>query len=143
MKIKKKKLLAVVVATFMIFSSAIFASAAAKTLKYGHANAPIYFYHTAGVAFGEKVEELTNGALKVKVYPYGQLGGERDITEGLQLGTVDLQATSIGVTGTFIPALRILNLPFLFKGPKHWMKVMDSNVAVSYTHLTLPTTPYV
>jgi len=128
MKIKKKKLLAVVVATFMIFSGAIFASAAAKTLKYGHANAPIYFYHTAGVAFGEKVEELTNGALKVKVYPYGQLGGERDITEGLQLGTVDLQATSIGVTGTFIPALRILNLPFLFKGPKHWMKVMDSNV---------------
>jgi len=113
-----------------IFCSSIIASsvAAAKTLKYGHANAPIYFYHTAGVAFGEKVEELTNGTLKVKVYPYGQLGGERDITEGLQLGTVDLQATSIGVTGTFIPALRILNLPFLFKGPKHWMKVMDSNV---------------
>lgn len=115
-------------ASVFCISSAFYSVAVAKTLKYGHANAPIYFYHTAGVAFGEKVASLTNGALKVKVYPYGQLGGERDITEGLQLGTVDLQATSIGVTGTFIPALRILNLPFLFKGPKHWMKVMDSNV---------------
>jgi TRAP-type C4-dicarboxylate transport system substrate-binding protein len=94
---------------------------AAKTFKYGHANVPIYFYHTAGEAFSQCLEKSTNGALKVKLYPQGQLGGERDITEGLQLGSVDFQATSIGVTGTFIPALRILNLPFLFKGPKHWM----------------------
>jgi tripartite ATP-independent transporter DctP family solute receptor len=101
---------------------------AAKTLKYGHANVPIYFYHTAGEAFSQCLEKSTNGAVKVKIYPQGQLGGERDITEGLQLGSVDFQATSIGVTGTFIPALRILNLPFLFKGPKHWMAVMNGPV---------------
>jgi tripartite ATP-independent transporter DctP family solute receptor len=97
-------------------------------LKYGHANVPIYFYHTAGVAFGQCLENSTGGALKVKIYPQGQLGGERDITEGLQLGSVDLQATSIGVTGTFIPSLQILNLPFLFKGPKHWLAVMNGPV---------------
>lgn len=101
---------------------------AAKMLKYGHANVPIYFYHTAGGAFGQCLEKSTNGSLSVKLYPQGQLGGERDITEGLQLGSVDFQATSIGVTGTFIPALRILNLPFLFKGPKHWMAVMNGPV---------------
>lgn len=121
-----------VILIFSVFVSTIILNSAAMAepliLKYGHANVPIYFYHTAGIAFGEKVEELTEGALSVRVYPYGQLGGERDITEGLQLGSIDLQATSIGVTGTFIPALRILNLPFIFKGPKHWMKVMDSNV---------------
>lgn len=125
--INKRSLVVLMLSVFCV--SLIFCSvAAAKTLKYGHANVPIYFYHTAGVAFGEKLEQLTDGALSVKVYPYGQLGGERDITEGLQLGTVDLQATSIGVTGTFVPALRFLNLPFLFRGPKHWMKVMDSHV---------------
>ena len=103
-------------------------ASAATTFKYGHANVPIYFYHTAGEAFGQCLEKSTNGALKVKLYPQGQLGGERDITEGLQLGSVDLQASSIGVTGTFIPALRMLNLPFLFKGPKHWMAVMNGPV---------------
>ncbi len=101
---------------------------AATVLKYGHANVPIYFYHTAGEAFSQCLEKSTGGALNVKIYPQGQLGGERDITEGLQLGSVDFQATSIGVTGTFIPALRILNLPFVFKGPKHWMAVMNGSV---------------
>lgn len=124
----RKRFLVILIVTVLCLGLIACSAAAAKTLKYGHANVPIYFYHTAGVAFGEKLEELTDGALAVKVYPYGQLGGERDITEGLQLGTVDLQATSIGVTGTFVPALRILNLPFLFGGPKHWMKVMDSHV---------------
>lgn len=109
-------------ACFLLWANS---GSAAKTFKYGHANVPIYFYHTAGEAFGQCLEKSTNGALKVKIYPQGQLGGERDITEGLQLGSVDFQATSIGVTGTFIPALRILNLPFLFKGPKHWMEVMN------------------
>lgn len=100
-------------------------SASTKTLKYGHSNVPIYFYHTAGKAFGDCLEKSTGGSLNIKIYPQGQLGGERDVTEGLQLGSVDFQASSIGVTGTFIPALRILNLPFLFKGPKHWMAVMN------------------
>ena len=103
-------------------------AAGKKVLKYGHANVPIYFYHTAGEAFAKCLDKSTNGALKVKLFPQGQLGGERDITEGLQLGSVDFQASSIGVTGTFIPSLRILNLPFLFKGPKHWLAVMNGPV---------------
>ena len=114
-----------VILVFVLFASPV---GAVKTLKYGHANVPIYFYHTAGEVFAQCLDKSTNGSVKVKIYPQGQLGGERDITEGLQLGSVDFQATSIGVTGTFIPALRILNLPFLFKGPKHWMAVMNGPV---------------
>jgi tripartite ATP-independent transporter DctP family solute receptor len=121
-----KKFFVFTVVFCLVISFSAFAGAA--EFKYGHANVPIYFYHTAGEAFSECLAEKTNGELEVKIYPQGQLGGERDITEGLQLGSVDFQATSIGVTGTFIPALRILNLPFLFKGPKHWMAVMNGPV---------------
>ena len=94
-------------------------------MRYAHSNVPIYFYHTAGEAFGQRLAQLTDDRLTVSLFPQGQLGGERDVTEGLQLGTVDFQATSIGVTGTFIPALRILNLPFLFQGPQHFLTVMN------------------
>jgi len=97
-------------------------------LRYAHSNVPIYFYHTAGLAFAEEIEKATNGTVKIKLYPQGQLGGERDVTEGLQLGTIDFQASSIGVTGTFVPSIQILNLPFLFNGPKHWMAVMNGPV---------------
>jgi C4-dicarboxylate-binding protein DctP len=93
------------------------------TLRYGHANAVTYPYHIAGVAFAKAVEEKSKGTLEIKIFPMGQLGGERDITEGLQLGTIDLQGTSLGVTGTFIRVLNIYNLPFIFKGPDHFMKV--------------------
>jgi tripartite ATP-independent transporter DctP family solute receptor len=96
----------------------------AKALRYGHANAVTYPYHLAGLAFAKDLEARTKGGMKVNVFPQGQLGGERDITEGLQLGTIDFQATSLGVTGTFIKPVNILNLPFIFKGPEHWMKVM-------------------
>src|SRR5690554_4911788 len=104
------------------------AGTAAATYKYGHANAVTYPYHLAGVAFDEALRELTGGELQIQIYPLGQLGGERDITEGLQLGTVDFQATSIGVTGTFIPELNVLNLPFLFRGPDHFLEVMNGPI---------------
>jgi len=97
-------------------------------LRYAHSNVPIYFYHTAGAAFAQQLSTLTDGRITVKLFPQGQLGGERDVTEGLQLGTVDFQATSIGVTGTFIPAVRILNLPFIFQGPKHFLAVMNGPI---------------
>ena len=99
-----------------------------KQMRYAHSNVPIYFYHTAGEAFAQQLNTLTGGRLEVKLFAQGQLGGERDVTEGLQLGTVDFQATSIGVTGTFIPAVRILNLPFIFLGPKHFVKVMNGPI---------------
>jgi len=97
-------------------------------LRYAHSNVPIYFYHTAGEAFAQQLNTLTDERIKVKLFPQGQLGGERDVSEGLQLGIVDFQATSIGVTGTFIPAVRILNLPFIFLGPKHFVAVMNSPI---------------
>ena len=106
---------------FATFSSLAYAQKV--TLRYGHANAVTYPYHIAGVAFAKAVEEKSKGTLEVKIFPMGQLGGERDITEGLQLGTIDLQGTSLGVTGTFIRVLNIYNLPFIFKGPDHFMKV--------------------
>jgi len=99
-----------------------------KPFRYGHANAVTYPYHLAGLAFAKDLDARSKGAMKVNVFPQGQLGGERDITEGLQLGTIDFQATSLGVTGTFIKPVNILNLPFIFKGPDHWMKVMHGPI---------------
>jgi C4-dicarboxylate-binding protein DctP len=118
----KKVFLTLYFVTVMAFiASSAFAQKV--TLRYGHANALTYPYHIAGVAFAKAVEEKSKGTLEIKIFPMGQLGGERDITEGLQLGTIDLQGTSLGVTGTFIKVLNIYNLPFIFKGPDHFMKV--------------------
>ncbi|GAB4114761.1 MAG: TRAP transporter substrate-binding protein [Candidatus Caldatribacteriota bacterium] len=112
---------------FCIFCFTSISAQQSIEFKYGHANAVTYPYHLAGEAFAKFIEEKSNGSMTVKIYPLGQLGGEKDITEGLQLGTVDFQGSSIGVTATFVPILDVLNLPFLFKGPDHFVKVMESN----------------
>ncbi|HER24054.1 MAG TPA: TRAP transporter substrate-binding protein [Candidatus Atribacteria bacterium] len=120
-----RKILFVFIVLTLVTTSAFAVSV--TELKYGHANAITYPYHLAGEAFAKFLNGESKGNLTVKIYPLGQLGGEKDITEGLQLGTVDFQGSSIGVTATFVPILDILNLPFLFKGPDHFIKVMDSS----------------
>jgi len=120
-----RKILFVFIALALVTTGAFAVSV--TEFKYGHANATTYPYHLAGEAFAKFLSEESKGTLEVKIYPLGQLGGEKDITEGLQLGTVDFQGSSIGVTATFVPILNILNLPFLFKGPDHFLKVMDSS----------------
>ena len=45
--------------------------------------------------FKEIVEERSNGEIKVEIYPDNQLGNERDVIEGMQLGTVEMAMTSV------------------------------------------------
>ncbi len=68
----------------------------------------------------------------VNIFPVGQSGAE-DITEGLPLGTNDFQATSPGVSGTFIKPVDLLNLPFPFKGPNRGVKVISGAIGVWIT----------
>ena len=64
--------------------------------------------------FAELVKQRTNGEVEIKVFPAGQLGGERAIIEGVQLGTIEMSFTTTGAIGGFAPEFQVLDLPFLF-----------------------------
>ena len=72
------------------------------------------FYLVAAL-IKEYVEEHGDGTLKIEVLANNQLGGEREMFEGQQLGTVDMSVISNAVVSNFIPALGMLDLPFLFE----------------------------
>ncbi|WP_003544138.1 TRAP transporter substrate-binding protein [Desulfotomaculum nigrificans] len=77
--------------------------------------------------FKPRVEELTRGKVEVQIFDNAQLGGERDVMEQLQLGTV--QGSYISpVLGSIEPKINILDLPFLFKDEQHVDKVLDGPV---------------
>ena len=59
------------------------------SLKLGHGITLTHPAHLAAVQFAEDVEAGTNGRVKIEVYANRQLGEERDMVEGLQIGTVD------------------------------------------------------
>ena len=77
--------------------------------------------------FADLVSEGTEGRVRVQVYPNNQLGNQRDVVEGLQMGSVEL-ANIASVMASFVPETNLFELPFLFDGPEHFDRVMDSQI---------------
>ena len=77
--------------------------------------------------FAELVEEGTGGRIRVQVYPNNQLGNQRDVVEGLQMGSVEM-ANIASVMASFVPEVNLFELPFLFDGPEHFDEVVDGEV---------------
>ena len=98
------------------------------TFKLGHAVAVEHPYHLGAVKFAELVADRTKNKVKIDVYPSTQLGNERDMVEGLQLGTIDLVVTSTGPLGGFVPKMFVVDLPFLFRDRDHAYKVLDGPI---------------
>jgi len=97
-------------------------------LKLGHAVAPEHPYHLGAVRYSDLVAQRTKNKVKIDVYPSTQLGNERDMVEGLQLGTIDLVVTSTGPLGGFVPRMFVVDLPFLFRDREHAYQVLDGPI---------------
>jgi tripartite ATP-independent transporter DctP family solute receptor len=105
------------------------AGAQAQTiLKIGYATALDSHYGVGSKTFCDEVEKNTNGRFKCQHFPNSALGGEREQTEALQLGTQELVNTSTGPIGNFVPEVKIVDIPFLFRDYDHARKVMDGPI---------------
>lgn len=105
------------------------ASAQAQTsIVVGHTLSPNSHYAIGAEAFIAKLGELSDGAFTGNQAPAGQLGGERDMIEGLQIGSLDVVITSTGPLGNFVPEVYALDLPFLFRDYDHARKVLDGEI---------------
>ena len=78
----------------------------------------------AGTTFKGDLEAATSGAVSVKLFPAGQLGGERELIEGVKLGTIQMAMVSAAIAGYYKEA-QVLDIPFLFSSAPVAWKVMD------------------
>lgn len=104
------------------------AQAAEFNLKASHSAAASEPYQIGLQAFADRLKQLTGGRVEVTIYPNNQLGNEKEVLEGLLLGTVDFAVAANGVVGNFAPSVGIFDLPFLFRDRDHLYKVMDGPV---------------
>jgi tripartite ATP-independent transporter DctP family solute receptor len=120
----KRRLVALVLALSV---AALLAPAAAQqkiVLKFAH-HAPVTFpYQDGALKFKEIAERLSGGKLEVQVFGGAQLGGERDLLEGIKLGTLHM-CIGAGGLANFAPAYNIVQLPFLIKNQEHMVKIAD------------------
>ncbi|HIY19722.1 MAG TPA: TRAP transporter substrate-binding protein [Candidatus Blautia avistercoris] len=65
--------------------------------------------------FADRVKELSDGKMEIVVYGSGQLGNERDLIEGVQLGTIDMAMNTSAYLSNLVPQFGMLDLPFLYE----------------------------
>lgn len=97
-------------------------------LKIGYATSATSHYGVGSTAFCDEIEKGTQGRYKCQQFPNSALGGEREQIEAVQLGTQDLVNTSTGPLGNFVPEVKIVDIPFLFRDYDHARKVMDGPI---------------
>lgn len=97
------------------------------TLKFGHVLQMDHPYHKMALKFKEELEKRNKNVV-VNVFPARQLGNERDLVEGLQIGSVDISTITSALTAGFVPGFKVFSLPFLFKDADHLFRVMDSDI---------------
>jgi len=98
------------------------------TIRVGHVLAPTHPYQLGLEKFGELVSEKTNGKVKVQAFHSSQLGNERDMVEGLQLGTIEMSLVSTAPLASFTKQFEVFDLPFIFKDTESARKVLDSSI---------------
>ena len=98
------------------------------TINIGHSGAPDGYADVAAVRFKELVEERSGGRMTVEVFPSSQIGSERELVEGAQLGSIDAGVVFAGLLESFVPEMGVVNLPFLFDGQAHVDAVFDGPV---------------
>jgi tripartite ATP-independent transporter DctP family solute receptor len=102
-----------------------------KELKLGHGMDVNHPVHKAMLFMAEEVQRLSEGKLRVRIYPASQLGSERELLELLQIGSVDITKSSAAVVESFAPDLRILGVPYLFANEAHMRKVIEGEIGES------------
>jgi len=119
-------------ALLFVFALALMAApgaAHAKTvLKMGHLAPTDHPYHTASTMLRGMVAKKSHGEMEIKIFPANQLGKQRELVEGAQLGTVDMVLTSDVLLSSFEDSMGVLNMPFLFRDIDHVGKVLDGPV---------------
>jgi tripartite ATP-independent transporter DctP family solute receptor len=111
-----------------MIAAGITAAQAQTVLKLGYATTATSHYGVGSTVFCDEIEKGTQGRYKCQQFPSSALGGEREMIEAVQLGTLDIVNTSTGPVGNFVPEVKIVDIPFLFRDYAHARKVMDGPI---------------
>lgn len=82
----------------------------------------------ADLEFARRVEEETDGRIKIVVYANKALGEEREVIEQVGFGAIDFARVSIAPFSEIVPELNVLQLPYLYENSEHMWEVLDSEI---------------
>ena len=99
-----------------------------KTLFLAHSLPQSHPVHKGIVYYQDELDKISGGTLKIKIFPDGQLGSEREVVELLQIGSIAITKVSAAVMANFSPDYEVLGVPYLFRDKKHLFDVLEGDV---------------
>ncbi len=109
-----------------IFSGFLFG----KTYKIdlGIVTTPNTWHYKASMKFKEIVEKESNGEIKVVIHHSGSVGNETSILQQIQLGALQMGVITAGPIDKFVPAIKAVAFPFIFKDFKQVDEILDGPI---------------
>ena len=103
-----------------------------RTLSLGANNNANDFIADGFRFFAKRVGELSNNELKVDIFWSSQLGGAKEMVQGVAAGSIDMQMDVIELLVTFEPRIGILSMPLVFRNRDHFAHFIGSPVFGSF-----------
>ena len=98
------------------------------TCKFG-ALGNVDFPGTIGMQLmADRINAQAKGAIDVQIFPNSQLGGEKEMAEGMRLGSVCGAPVNVSVLSTWVPEGQLFDMPFLFRDDGHAYRVLAGAV---------------
>jgi len=124
-----KSFLSAVFVLFISLSLTACDSGSAKSkvinIKFSHVASPDTPKGKASLFFKKEVERLSNGRVKVTVYPNSQLYRDSDAVTALLMDSVQIICPSTSKLTTVVPELQVVDLPYLFPSMDKVHKAFD------------------
>ena len=95
------------------------AFAAGQTIRLAHENAAGGLTDLVANDFASRVNAKTNGAVTIKVFPAGQLGGGQGLTDQVNNGLVDMELSGTVFLNNYWQPASVTSLPYLFRDWRH------------------------
>lgn len=92
-----------------------------------HGLSETHTVHIAMEEFAEKVEERTDGRIKVEIFPNAQLGSETESMEQLTAGVIAMTKVAAPILATYEEGYNAFGLPYIFDDTEDFYHVMDSD----------------
>ena len=115
------------IAALAVLFLATTASAQTRELTMGNVNPAKHGTTLSAQQFADKLAELTGGKVKVVHHHSGALGGEREVAQQVQLGTIDLTPVTAAPLSTLVPEMSAFQLPYIFRDYAHVYAALDGS----------------
>lgn len=97
-------------------------------LKLGHALDTSHPVHKAMEFMKKRMEEISDGKVRMDIYPSSVLGSEVQCIEQLRNGSLAMTKTSAASIENFVPEMSVFGLPYLFRSEDHYWAVLNGDI---------------